>query len=155
MLPTKFGFAQASRKRLVVGRLTLGQTTSTLKPTTGTLWGVARGMWNWLNLTGYNLLAMGTNLKYYIQNGTNGLVLRRNSVAYYNHYAQVRSPSPQLTGSPIITVSDAGHGAQTGDFVTYSGATSLGGNITATILNAEFQITATLAPSNNTPSHLQ
>ena len=50
-----------------------GTTTSTLKPTTGTLWGVARSMWNWLNLAGYNLLAVGTNVKYYIQNGTNGL----------------------------------------------------------------------------------
>ena len=49
-----------------------GLNNSTLKPTTGTIWGVARGMWNWLNLTGYNLLAIGTNLKYYIQNGTNG-----------------------------------------------------------------------------------
>ncbi len=51
-----------------------GTTVSALKPPTGTLWGVARGMWNWLNLTGYNLLAIGTNLKYYIQNGPNGLV---------------------------------------------------------------------------------
>jgi hypothetical protein len=41
----------------------------------------------------------------------------------------------------VITVTDPGHGAQTGDFVTFSGAVSLGGNITATVLNAEFQIT--------------
>ena len=49
-----------------------GTNTSTLQPTTGTLWGVCRALWNWLNLTGYNLLALGTNLKYYIQSGTNG-----------------------------------------------------------------------------------
>jgi hypothetical protein len=96
-------------------------------------------MWNWLNLVGYNLLAMGTNLKYYIQNGTNGLYydvtpLRTTTTAGEVTFAATN-------GSPIITVTDAGHGAQTGDFVTYSGAVSLGGNITATILNAEFEIT--------------
>jgi hypothetical protein len=116
-----------------------GTTTSTLKPTTGTLWGVARGLWNWLNLTGYNLLAIGTNLKYYIQNGTNGLSydvtpLRTTTAAGEVTFAATN-------GSTTITVTDVGHGAQTGDFVTFSGALTLGGVITATILNAEFQIT--------------
>ena len=49
-----------------------GTTASTLKPTVGAYFGVCRSMWNWLNLTGYNLMSIGTNLKYYIQNGTNG-----------------------------------------------------------------------------------
>ena len=116
-----------------------GLNNSTLKPTTGALWGVARGMWNWLNLTGYNLLAIGTNLKYYIQNGTNGAFydvtpLRTTTTAGEVTFAATN-------GSTTITVTDVGHGAQTGDFVTYSGAVSLGGVITATILNAEFQIT--------------
>ena len=116
-----------------------GTTTSTLKPTTGTLWGVARSMWNWLNLAGYNLLSVGTNLKYYIQNGTNGLSydvtpLRTTTTAGEVTFAATNT-------SKTITVTDVGHGAQTGDFVTFSGAVSLGGNITAAILNAEFQIT--------------
>ena len=116
-----------------------GTNTSTLQPTTGTLWGVCRALWNWLNLSGYNLLALGTNLKYYIQNGTNGpyydvTPLRNTTTAGEVTFAA-------STGSTTITVSDAGHGAQTGDFVTFSGAVSLGGVITATILNAEFQIT--------------
>jgi hypothetical protein len=116
-----------------------GTNTSTLKPTTGTLWGVCRALWNWLNLAGYNLLALGTNLKYYIQNGPNSnfydvTPLRTTTAAGEVTFAA-------STGSTTITVSDAGHGAQTGDFVTFSGAVSLGGNITATILNAEFQIT--------------
>jgi hypothetical protein len=116
-----------------------GTNLSALKPTTGTLWGVCRALWNWLNLTGYNLLALGTNLKYYIQSGTSG---------YYYDVTPIRTTTSAgevtfaaSTGSPVITVTDAGHGAQTGDFVTYSGAVSLGGNITAAILNAEFQIT--------------
>ena len=116
-----------------------GTNLSTLQPTTGKLWGVCRALWNWINLSGYNLLALGTNLKYYIQNGVNGnyydvTPLRNTTTAGEATFVA-------STGSTTITVTDAGHGAQTGDFVTYSGAVSLGGVITATILNAEFQIT--------------
>jgi hypothetical protein len=116
-----------------------GTNLSALKPTTGTLWGVCRALWNWLNLTGYNLLALGTNFKYYIQSGTNGFYYDVTPLRTTTTAGEVTFAAS--TGSTTITVSDAGHGAQTGDFVTYSGATSLGGNITATILNAEFQIT--------------
>jgi hypothetical protein len=116
-----------------------GTTTSTLKPTTGKLWGVARSMWNWLNLVGYNLLAIGTNLKYYIQSGTNGLSYDITPIRTTTAAGEVTFVATNT--SKTITVTDAGHGAQTGDFVTYSGAVSLGGNITAAILNAEFQIT--------------
>jgi hypothetical protein len=116
-----------------------GTTTSTLKPTTGKLWGVARSMWNWLNLAGYNLLAIGTNLKYYIQSGTNGLLYDITPIRSTTTAGEITFAATNT--SKTITVTDAGHGAQTGDFVTYSGAVSLGGNITAAILNAEFQIT--------------
>jgi hypothetical protein len=116
-----------------------GTTTSTLKPTTGKLWGVARSMWNWLNLAGYNLLAIGTNLKYYIQSGTNGLSYDITPIRSTTTAGEITFAATNT--SKTITVTDAGHGAQTGDFVTYSGAVSLGGNITAAILNAEFQIT--------------
>jgi hypothetical protein len=116
-----------------------GTNLSALKPTTGTLWGVCRALWNWLNLSGYNLLALGTNFKYYIQSGTNGFYYDVTPLRTTTSAGEVTFAAS--TGSFIITVTDAGHGAQTGDFVTYSGAVSLGGNITATILNAEFQIT--------------
>ena len=116
-----------------------GTNLSTLKPTTGTLWGVCRALWNWLNLTGYNLLALGTNLKYYIQSGTSGFYYDVTPLRTTTSAGEVTFSA--TTGSSVITVTDVGHGAQTGDFVTYSGAVSLGGNITAAILNAEFQIT--------------
>ena len=125
-----------------------GATVSALKPTTGTLWGVARGMWNWLNLTGYNLLAIGTNLKYYIQNGPNGLVYDVTPLRFTTGAGEATFAA--TTGSPIITVTDIAHGAQAGDFVTFSGAVSLGGNITATILNAEFQITTYVSSNQYT-----
>jgi hypothetical protein len=104
-------------------------------------WGIPRALWNWLNLSGSNLLAVGTSLKYYIQNSPNST---------FNDVTPVRTTSTTLgaavtlaatTGSNVITVTNVGHGAQTGDFVVISGAVSLGGNITATVLNAEFQVT--------------
>ena len=44
-------------------------------------------------------------------------------------------------GSSAITVTDTSHGAVVNDFVTFSGAASLGGNITAAVLNQEYNIT--------------
>jgi len=116
-----------------------GANASALQPPAGDYWGVCRAMWNWLNLAGYNLLALGTNLKYYIQNGTGGDVYDVTPIRTTTTAGEVTFAA--TNGSPVITVTDPGHGAQTGDFVTYSGAVSLGGNITATVLNAEFQIT--------------
>jgi hypothetical protein len=116
-----------------------GANASTLQPPAGDYWGVCRAMWNWLNLSGYNLLGLGTNLKYYIQNGTGGNVYDVTPIRTTTTAGEVTFAA--TNGSPVITVTDPGHGAQTGDFVTYSGAVSLGGNITAAILNAEFQIT--------------
>jgi len=43
-------------------------------------------------------------------------------------------------GSSTLTVTDDAHGALTGDFVTISGAVTLGGLITADVLNQEYQI---------------
>jgi hypothetical protein len=116
-----------------------GANASTLQPPAGDYWGICRAMWNWLNLSGYNLLALGTNLKYYIQNGTGGNVYDVTPIRVTTTAGEVTFAA--TNGSPVITVTDPGHGAQTGDFVTFSGAVSLGGNITATVLNAEFQIT--------------
>jgi hypothetical protein len=105
----------------------------------GTFLGVARSLWNWITLKGFNLLGVGTNLKFYVQ---------EDGGAFYD-ITPIRFTSDAgaatfaaTTGSPTITVTNAtGAGFQTGDFVTFSGAVSLGGNITAAILNQEYQIT--------------
>ena len=99
-------------------------------------WGVCRSLWAWLNLAGYNLLGLGTNLKYYIQNGIGG--------AFYD-ITPIRTTTTGATftlvaGSANITVTDNANGAQANDFVTFSGVTSTDTRITAAILNAEFQI---------------
>jgi hypothetical protein len=119
--------------------LDIGANASALQAPAGSYFGVCRSMWNWLNLDGSNLLAVGTNLKYYIQSGVNGNLNDVTPIRFTTTPGQVTFAA--TNGSAVITVSDVGHGAQTGDFVTFSGAVSLGGNITATILNAEFELT--------------
>ena len=44
-------------------------------------------------------------------------------------------------GSSELTVTDSSHGAVQNDFVSIEGAVTLGGNITASVLNQEYQIT--------------
>jgi len=106
-----------------------------------TFLGVCRSLWNWVLLDGRNIIGVGTNLKFYLENG-----------GVYNDITPIRAsstinnnPFAATNGSATITVTDTSHGASTGDFVTFSGAVGLGGNITATVLNAEYQITVLTA----------
>jgi len=98
-----------------------------------TFLGVARSMWNWVTLKGYNLLGVGTNLKFYIESG-----------GEYYDITPIRETTPAgaatfdtINTSPIVTVNDIGHGAQTGDFVTFTLSAPVGG----LDLNHEYQIT--------------
>lgn len=63
------------------------------------------------------------------------------SATYTKYNVALTNPFTATLGSSVITVADVAHGALTNDFVTFSGATGLGGNITAGILNQEYQIT--------------
>jgi hypothetical protein len=110
-------------------------------PPAGSYWGVCRSMWNWIALAGNNYLGLGTNLKFYIQNGADGL--------FYD-VTPLRNPSgTTITGtafttvnaSTTVTVNAPGHGAQTGDFVTISGVAGAVNGIPAASLNKEFQLT--------------
>ena len=103
--------------------------------------GVCRSLWNWVTLGGSNLIGVGTNLKFYILQGTEyyDITPIRASSTINNN------PFVATNGSAVITVTDTNHGCVTGDFVTFSGATGLGGNITATVLNAEYQVTVLTA----------
>jgi len=113
------------------------------KFSTNTYEGSARRLHNWVALDGSDFLGIGTHLKYYIEEGQ-----------AFNDITPIRQTTSAgdvtfsaTNGSTTITVTDPAHGANEKDFVTFSGAVSLGGTITATILNAEFQI-ASLISSN-------
>ena len=105
--------------------------------------GVCRSLWNWVTLGGDNLIGVGTNLKFYLNQG--GLYyditpIRESSTINNNPFAVVN-------GSATVTVTDTSHGCVTGDFVTFSGAVGLGGNITAPVLNAQYQVSVINANS--------
>jgi hypothetical protein len=101
-----------------------------------TFLGVCRSLWNWVTLSNLNLVGVGTNLKFYIEKG--GLY---NDITPIRSTVTLTNPFTATLGSAVITVTDTAHGCVTGDFVTFSGATGLGGNITAGVLNQELQVT--------------
>jgi hypothetical protein len=118
---------------------TSGLTTSATVPSgTGAFWGVAKAMWNWINLTGYNLLAVGTNLKYYIQNSSGGAFNDVTPIRLTN--SGVANAFTTTNLSTTVTVNDPGHGAQAGDFVNISTVSGTVNGITAANLTGEFQI---------------
>jgi hypothetical protein len=100
-----------------------------------TLIGSPRALHAWIALDGSQYLGVGTTNKYYVENGN----------VYYDVTPIRRSSTNSTTfaatnGSSTITVTETGHGAVNGDFVTFSSAVSLGGNVTAAVLNQEYQI---------------
>jgi len=99
--------------------------------------GVCRGLINWTTLTGSNLFGIGTNLKYYAQRG--GSILDITPIREVTDPGDVTFAATD--GSDVVVVTDIGHGARLNDYVTFSGADSLGGNITSDLLNTEHQIT--------------
>jgi hypothetical protein len=107
-----------------------------------TFLGVCRSLWNWVTLGSQNLLGVGTHLKFYIENG-----------GAYNDITPLRKPAATLgnnpfattSGSTTVVVTDATGGFANGAFVTFSGATAVGG----LTLNGEYQIT-TIGTSTTT-----
>ena len=105
------------------------------KFTNETYLGTVRGLHNWVALDGSDFLGLGTELKYYIEEGQQFYditPIRKNSTNSITFAA--------TNGSSTITVTDSNHLAVQNDFVTFSEAASLGGNITAAVLNQEYQI---------------
>jgi len=106
--------------------------------------GVTRALHPWQTISLANYMGVGTNVKYYILYGG----------AYYDVTPlRATTSAGDVTfaatdGSSIITVTETAHGAIIGDFVTFSGAATLGGLVTAEVLNQEYQVET--VPSANT-----
>jgi hypothetical protein len=97
-----------------------------------------RALHAWVNLTGTKFIGLGTTWKYYVlDGGTYYDVTPLRSTTGANEISFAAT-----NGSAVITATDTAHGAVADDFVTFSGAISLGGTITATVLNQEYQITS-------------
>ena len=105
--------------------------------------GTCRKLFPWISLEGSKYLYVGTHLKAYILEGTT-----------LSDITPIRATTTNgitfaaTNGSATITATDSAHGAVKNDFVTISGAVSLGGNITAAVLNQEYQVAS--VPTANT-----
>lgn len=106
--------------------------------------GVCRSLFDWASLEFLRYIGVGTNLKFYVSEGND-----------YSDITPIRTTTAAgdvtfaaTDGSSTITVTNTSHGAVLNDFVTFSGAVSLGGNIIADVLNQEYQITG--VPTANT-----
>jgi hypothetical protein len=97
--------------------------------------GVCRSLWAWVTLGGQSLVGVGTNLKFYISNS--GTYYDITPIRTNGSYTLGASPIATTSGSSTITVTDAGGGYSNGNFVTFYGATSVGG---ITLLG-EYQLT--------------
>jgi hypothetical protein len=114
------------------------------KDTSNTFQSTCRALHSWVDLNLTKFLGLGTTWKYYIQSGAN-----------FNDVTPIRATTSAgdvtfsaTNGDATITVADTSHGAQQNDFVTFSGAATLGGLITAAVLNQEYQI-ATIVNANS------
>jgi len=97
----------------------------------GTYQGICRSLFSWSTLGGQNLIGVGTNLKFYVNQGG----------PYYDitpirYTVTLTNPFATVNASKVVTVTASSSGAVLGDFVTFSGASAVGG-IT---INGEYQI---------------
>ena len=107
-----------------------------IRATPNFMLGVGRQMYNWLTTYSDNLLGIGTNKKLYIEVG--GVFYDITPLRATSVNATIFTAT---TGSSTLVVVNSGSATNTGDFVTFSGAASLGGNITAAVLNQNYEVT--------------
>ena len=106
--------------------------------------GTCRALHPFITLARTTYIGLGTQLKYYLASGG-----AYTDITPIRETATLSGPFAASNGSTTLTVTDTSHGAIAGDFVTFSGATALGGggNVTAAVLNAEHEI-ASITSSN-------
>lgn len=183
-----------------------------VKQSTNTFLGTCRALHPWSALDGSQFLGVGTNLKYYVNEGggynditpvrattsagdltfvavattlsssitdadtsipltsvtnfppsgrikINDEIITYSSINGNNLTTVLRgqngtTAAAHTSGDNVlcstITVTDNDHDAIVGDFLTISGATSLGGNVTADVLNQEYEITEILDDNSYT-----
>lgn len=111
-----------------------------IKATPFSFLGTCRWMWNWVTTFSDNFLALGTDLKLYIEAG-----------GYFYDITPLQGTSTTgaiaftaTNGSSVVTVVDSTvtptYTIAAENYVTFSGVDSLGGNVTATVINANFEI---------------
>jgi len=108
---------------------------------TATFEGVARSLHNWVTLGSQNLIGIGTHLKFYIENVGN-----YNDITPLRSTVSLTNPFTTVSGSAVVTVTDANGGYKNGDYVTFSNATAVGG----LTIDGEFVVSLTSISAANT-----
>lgn len=110
----------------------------------GTYFGVPRSLWNWVTIDGQNLLAVGTNQKYYVELG-----------GTYNDITPIAStvsltlnPFTTQAGSRSIIVRSTAHGTTIGSFVSFTGASTLIVGASTLVIDGQYEIIS--VPGANT-----
>ena len=111
------------------------------KLSSGTIEGTPRALHTWVALDAAQYMAVGTNQKYYIEEGGT-----YNDITPLRATATLTDPFTTTSGSSVVTVADDAHGASTGDWVTFSGSAAVQG-VAAASLNTNLQITVVDANS--------
>ena len=109
-----------------------------LRVSANTFLGVCRSLWNWVTLGSQNLLGIGTNLKFYIENQGNYYDITPVSAEH-----TLTNPFTTISGSSTVTVADAADGYAVNGYVTFTGATAVGG----LTISGEYQITSSVGTS--------
>jgi hypothetical protein len=99
-----------------------------------TFLGICRSLWAWVTLGSIRFIAVGTNLKFYLEEGGS-----YNDITPLRATESLTDPFETTSGSPIVEVTDAAGGYIDGDFVTFSGASAVGG----LTIDGEYQISFT------------
>jgi hypothetical protein len=118
-----------------------------LPVTTEVFLGVCRSLWNWVTLTGLNIISLGTNLKFYLQAG--GLYSDITPLRYTTATETLTNPFNTTLSSNVVTVNDVGSNVYTGDVVVISGVDDLAtfDGIPGTELNGRHEVTRVNANS--------
>jgi hypothetical protein len=120
-----------------LGGWTDSGTKTTYQGVESDMMGAARGVFTWSDYSSRRLGCVGTNWKFYAIGGITAVDVTpiRETVA-----AGTTVQFTPVNESDELTVNHTGHDAVAGDFVTFGGSASMGGNITAAMINQEHQI---------------
>ena len=104
--------------------------------------GVCRSLNQWTTLSGESLIGLGTNSKFYIEKGGAYFDITPIFDTTVNASTATSGPFFASNGSNVVTVVDATYNPEQGDYVIFSGSANLGGNVTSTIINTEYEVTS-------------
>jgi hypothetical protein len=117
-----------------------------------TFLGACRSLWNWVTLRSYNLLGLGTNLKFYVENGgdyydiTPLREINGNTPSAGPPVVNASTISLTASGTTLTISDSAADSLQVDDFVTIAGADPIGG----VDVNGEYQIVSVISGTTYT-----